>query len=320
MQTYFLSHGYEGMYAYIAMNLYLFLLIFLLFIMTNNIFLRTARTLPLFVFIIFLLNSCSEEHSHGPGEHFEAEGALFLDGSRAPYLQIFRGQVDPAFKTTFKAPLNNLSDAFIVKFLDADKKEKNPPTDPSVRLTWKIANTDIVEVYQHEGEEGGYEFHLRGKKTGTTTIEFYLTHGDHSDYRTGTIPVEVVKDSTTIEDPILKYIDEESGEEYANADTKGKVSGGVTVAANDTTDHIEAEIENRDGTVPKLDAAEYFIVVTTEDPTIATIIPPTNDEPFAFNIVGKKKGATKFMTKLYRKIEGKDAEIASFARISIDVQ
>lgn len=287
--------------------------------MKKNFSVQSALTLAFFAVSVLFLHSCSEDHSHAPGEHFEAEGAVFLDGSRATYLQIFRGQVDAAFKPKFSAPLNNLSDAFIVKFLDADKKQKNPPTDPSVKLTWKIANSDIVEVYQHQGEEGGYEFHLRGKKTGTTTIEFFLTHGDHSDYRTGSIPVEVVKDSTTIEDPIITYIDEESALEYASADTKGKANGGVTVALNDTTDHIEAEIANRDGSVPTLDAAEYFISIVTEDATIAAIVPPTQDEPFAFNIIGKKQGTTKFITKLYRKIEGKDVEIASFAGISIVV-
>jgi len=57
----------------------------------------------------------------------------------------------------------------------------------------------------------------------------------------------------------------------------------------------------------------------SKDATIAAIVPPSKDEPFAFNIVGKKKGSTKFITKLYRKIEGKDVEIASFAGISIVV-
>ena len=49
----------------------------------------------------------------------------------------------------------------------------------------------MLEVWQHEGEEGGFEFHLRGLKIGVTEIEFFILHNGHSDYRSGLFPVVI---------------------------------------------------------------------------------------------------------------------------------
>lgn len=55
------------------------------FLDTSHFSLRTALTLTFFAVSAIFLHSCSEDHTHAPGEHFEAEGAVFLDGSRATY-------------------------------------------------------------------------------------------------------------------------------------------------------------------------------------------------------------------------------------------
>lgn len=49
---------------------------------------------------------------------------------------------------------------------------------------------DIAEFEQHE-EDGRWSFHLRGNQPGTTPLELQLMHGDHSDFTTPEIPVEV---------------------------------------------------------------------------------------------------------------------------------
>ena len=49
----------------------------------------------------------------------------------------------------------------------------------------------MVEVWQHPGEEGGYEFHLRGKKSGETTIEFKVNHDGHADFTSGDVKIVV---------------------------------------------------------------------------------------------------------------------------------
>jgi len=289
--------------------------------MKKQSYYRTASHLILILTLTLFISSCSEDSQiNNTSEHFEAEGTLFLDGSRAPYLQIFRGTIDPAFKTRFTAPLNNLSDAFIVKFLSPEKKELNPPTSSSIKLTWKIDDASFVEVYQHEGEEGGYEFHLRGKKTGTTFIEFYLTHGDHSDYRSGKIPVEVQRDSTTIENPTILFNNEETEEELASEKSDGTVMGELNATAGETTDHIEIEFMNEDGTKPKLDASIFSISITSSDTTVATIIPPSVDEPFAFNIKGNKVGTAKITVILRRFIEGKTIDLVTFSGVPIIVK
>lgn len=281
----------------------------------------TLRTALVLVSLTVILSSCSEDTQPlAPGEHFEAEGMLFLDGARKPHLKVFRGTVDTLLAKKFTAPLNNISDAFIVKFLDSKQGEINPPSETSKKLTWQIDDPSIVEVYQHEGEEGGYEFHLRGKKTGSTFIQFYVTHGDHSDYRSGKIPVEVQRDSTTIENPTILFIDEESETELATEDYKGKTTGQLQITAGDTTDHIEIEILNGDGSTPKLDASIFSVEITTSDNSIATIIPPTTDEPFAFHVIGKKSGTTNVKVVLKRTIEGKTIELNTFASVKIVVE
>ena len=285
---------------------------------SQHYILKTALVL---VSLTIILSSCSEDTQPlTPGEHFEAEGMLFLDGARKPYLKVFRGSVDTVLARKFTAPLNNISDAFIVKFLDSKQNEVNPPSESVKKLTWQIDDPSIVEVYQHEGEEGGYEFHLRGKKAGQTYIQFYVTHGDHSDYRSGKIPVEILRDSTTIENPTIRFIDEESEQELASEDYQGKTTGQLQIGAGDTTDHIEIEIVNGDGSTPKLDASIFSVEITTSDNSIATIIPPTSEEPFAFHIIGKKSGTTNITVILKRTIEGKTIDLNKFSAVGITVK
>jgi hypothetical protein len=67
----------------------------------------------------------------------------------------------------------------------------NPPTDPQKILAWNIADTTITELWQHNEPGAEYEIHLRGKKAGMTTIEFFISHAGHNDFRSGTFNVLV---------------------------------------------------------------------------------------------------------------------------------
>ncbi len=139
------------------------------------------------VVVIFtvLFAGCKKEDSvTAPQEdHFEAEG-VYLSTSGIPVASIFRG----VSSDTIKVPLGNSTDHMDVKFFDPNKNVINPPTDAAKKLAWSIADTSMVEIWRHDEE---YEIHFRGKKAGITTVEFFLTHEGHNDFRSGNIKVVV---------------------------------------------------------------------------------------------------------------------------------
>lgn len=116
-------------------------------------------------------------------EHFAAEG-VYLSSSGISVAAIFRGESTD----TVKVPLGNSTDHMNVRFFDANRNIINPPTDVNKKLTWNIADTSLVEIWRHDEE---YEIHFRGKKPGLTTVEFYITHEGHNDFRSGNLKVLV---------------------------------------------------------------------------------------------------------------------------------
>lgn len=150
------------------------------------------KKLILYAFIIllpavFFLNGCKDSDPvTPPEEHFEAIG-IVLYQSGIQVLSILRGQTSD----TLFAQVDSLSSGYDVKFYDENENIINPPDDEDITFGWTIDNPSLVEVYQHPGEEGGYEFHLRGLAAGTTKIEFMLVHGGHADFRSGKITVAV---------------------------------------------------------------------------------------------------------------------------------
>lgn len=140
------------------------------------------------LFVIFLISACDKEDSVQPQEnHFEAVGTIIYDATGAVAVSILRGVTGD----TLFAEAGLLSDHFTVKFYDDNETVVNPPDDEDHYLGFEIGDPSVAETYQHPGEEGGYEFHLRGLKTGSTEIELFVYHIDHRDYRSGKIPVIV---------------------------------------------------------------------------------------------------------------------------------
>ncbi|MBK7866233.1 MAG: hypothetical protein IPJ75_04115 [Ignavibacteriales bacterium] len=93
---------------------------------------------------------------------------------------------------TLKVPLGASTDHMDVKFYDASRNVIEPPTDKAKKLSWSIADTSMVELWRHADEpDAEFEIHLRGKKAGMTTIEFFIVHEGHNDFRSGTFKVLV---------------------------------------------------------------------------------------------------------------------------------
>ena len=136
---------------------------------------------------ITFLSSCKDDDPvSAQEEHFEAIGIHFSN-SGIKLAQILRGVT----ADTLFAPLGSLSDHIEVKFFDDDENVIDPPSDEHETLGWAVDDNTVVELYQHPGEEGGYEFHLRGLKAGSTKIEFFIVHEGHNDFRSGKITVTV---------------------------------------------------------------------------------------------------------------------------------
>ncbi len=148
---------------------------------------KTIFKVGLLSLFIILFFACKDNHVHGPEEdHFEAEGVVFFQ-SGVKVAEIFRGvTADTLFaQVNIEGPLTDL------KFYDKNKNLLNPPDYKKNPMSWQIADTSIVKVKQQAGKQGSYEFQLEGKKLGSTSIEFFITHAGHSDFRSGKISIKV---------------------------------------------------------------------------------------------------------------------------------
>lgn len=156
-----------------------------------RIFNRSGRVFSAMAIVylsVFVITGCKGEDSivNPPEEHFEAEGVV-LESSGIEIASIFRGVTTD----TIKVPVGEYPDHIEVKFYNSTKNIIEPPADPDKKLAYNIADTTVVTLWQHSDEIGGFEIHLRGKKPGTTTMELFVKHGEHSDFRSGNFIIRV---------------------------------------------------------------------------------------------------------------------------------
>ena len=150
---------------------------------------RLRRSVLTFLSVILSFTffiACEEDPVTPQEDHFEAIGMVFYT-SGIEVARIQRGETSD----TLFALKDTLSDHFEVMYFDKEENIVDPPSEDHASLSWQIDDQTIVEVWQHEGEEGAFEFHLKGLNIGETEIEFFIMHNDHSDYRSGKIPVKV---------------------------------------------------------------------------------------------------------------------------------
>jgi hypothetical protein len=269
----------------------------------------------LFPFLIIItFHGCTKDDGPiaPPEEHFEAIGMYFTT-SGIEVVSILRGVTTD----TLKAPLGGIGAGIDVQFYDKNENIIDPPTNPDLTLAWKIDDTTVVSVWQHPGEEGGYEFHLRGLKEGTTHIEFMILHDNHADYTSGKIPVIVEHDEHAHGEPVgLKLYDEDSGSLLATVNQDGTVTGSIDVAVNDTTDHIELKFFDANGVEFQPSVLDHSLGYAIANLSIAGIIPPDASEPWAFKIYGIASGSTAITLELNHDGHVED----TFSPIPINVQ
>lgn len=258
-----------------------------------------AVLLPLALIILACENSddlADEE------EHFNAVGMVLIDSG----VEIFR-----YFEGEILTPTDNHMDTLIVpvgltahwemKFLNEQEELIEPPDDPDKYLGWVIGDTSLVEFYFHEGEENGFEFHLNGKIVGETTLEFRVMHGEHYDYHTLPLPLSVRNLDGTHGVPVrINVYDEESGTLLAWADdaTAGTASGMLSVAAGETSDHLETRLVDAQNREFQPEVPPHALNVQSNDTNVVTVIEPQDPEFWSFHIVGVVAGETSLHLQL----------------------
>lgn len=144
----------------------------------------------IFLFVsLFFFNGCKDEHDPlSPHEdHFEAIGMLVYDASGKQVAKILRGVT----ADTLKGIVGATSDHFTVKFYNEQEKVVDAPKDPDLKFNFVVEDKSVSTIWQHPGEEGGFEFHIKGIKAGKTHVEFFIEHEGHNDYRTGKMPLQI---------------------------------------------------------------------------------------------------------------------------------
>lgn len=155
--------------------------------MSKNKFILSIKLfIPILFLTIFI--SCSNESDPLPAQedHFEAEGVVLLE-SGIIIADIFRGVTND----TLFVPVDSMTAGIDVKFYDENQQIIDPPDPSDQSLSWSIDDQNILDVWQHPGEEGGFELHLEGLAIGSTKIEFFIVHEGHNDFRSGKFSVVV---------------------------------------------------------------------------------------------------------------------------------
>ncbi|PLX31531.1 MAG: hypothetical protein C0600_05530 [Ignavibacteria bacterium] len=148
---------------------------------------RSVQFFMVLLVAVVLVTGCDEDDPVAPQEeHFEAIGVV-LSTSGIQLVSILRGVTDD----TLHAEVGTTGDHITVSFFNEDEQVVSAPEDTEKTLGWEIANPELLEVHQDEGHDGEFEFHFRGLKSGETTIELFIMHAGHSDFRSGPIPVVV---------------------------------------------------------------------------------------------------------------------------------
>ncbi len=265
---------------------------------------KGARLVIAATLFVFAGLSCSDDDPVSPqAEHFEAIGIQVLQ-SGVVILDYYgpdygAGDNIARFDTLYAS--QGLNPHWETMFYNEDGDLVEPPSDADKSFGAEFADASVAEIWWHEGEEGEYEFHLRGKKEGRTTVEFKVLHAGHADFTT--LPIPVVIGTEVLHDaPIgVKLKDEESGDLLATAwlADSSKFEGSLTVDAGSTTDHIEAVFFDSNGTEFWPGVPPHSLVVESSNETIVTVTGQEPAEPWAFRLTGETTGSATITVYIY---------------------
>jgi len=137
------------------------------------------------ILVLPILTACEDDHLHPHQDHFDAIGVALFHADTL-VASILRGQSND----TLLIGVGETGDKYIVRFYDHDEHIIEAD-DHDVIFAWEISDATMLQVVQDAGRHGTFEFRLHGLQPGITSIELFIMHDDHADFRSGLIPVRI---------------------------------------------------------------------------------------------------------------------------------
>jgi len=286
----------------------------------------SGKFFTLLAFIIIVaFSGCSEDDNIvNQEEHFDAVG-IIIKQSGVTIFDYF----GPDYAATDSIAGNDtlkisrgLNPHWDIYFYDESGDQINPPVSTvdggHQSLAATFTPSSLAELWWHDGEEGAFEFHIRGNEEGYGTVKFNVMHEGHADFTT--LPIPLVIDSNVLHDePVgIKLYDEESGTLLASsvlADS-GSSSGTLSVNINDSTEHIEVYFYDSEDIEFHPSAPPHSLVVESSNESVVSVGGIEVEEPWAFKLLGNTAGSAEITVKLFH--DGAVGKI--FEPVAVQVQ
>lgn len=144
---------------------------------------------PLVLLLSLFLFSCSNPASDDDhGEHARGIGIALVSSGQT----IATYEEDDPVTGKITVSVGTMTAGIDFLLIDEDG-DRYTPDEGTYALHFEFADTSIAGIWQHEGEESGFEFHVQGKTVGLTNLAFTIYHDDHPDFVSQPISVEVTQ-------------------------------------------------------------------------------------------------------------------------------
>lgn len=232
-------------------------------------------------------NSCSDNPATPTQEHVEVFGVVIYN-SGAEIVRYEKGVVTGEFDVAEgdDTPLLN------VRFLDEQGNiiPTDKVADKAFSLRWTVANTAIADVEQH-ADDGKWNFHIAGKKEGSTSIKIQLFHNDHADFTSKEIPIHVEKGIHVASMKILL-----DGTEVASA---SPATGSIALQQGNAAT-LEVQLFDEDGAKLVLED-HHAIELEVANASLVTV--QEGSAKGLFTVTGVQKGETTVQVHLEKEDE-----------------
>ncbi len=248
------------------------------------------RILAVITGLVILATGCGSDSTAPPeeDEHFEAVG-LKLRQNGVDVVTYENGVVTGEIEVEEGL----LTTLISVRFIDEDGNEGIPEED-EFSMALNIEDEDIASTVQHAGED--WSFHVMGNEHGHTDLTISVIHGDHPDFESAPIEIHVEEHGGEREPVGLVIIEEDSGDTLVTVN-EGVVTGSISVAAGDTTDHLVVFFLDEDGETFQPDPDEHSLSYINADAATAEAM-QYEDAAYEMVVVGKQTGSTTFVVRL----------------------